>query len=116
MEIEKQMLDSNDPHTLEIRMTIVTALLATTIFNESLDSLKYCDFYNGKLKSASKQFEIQITNKCNNMVNDLWKFNEVASSDLTQSIRDVAAHIAMLKPSEIVTMASALKEGKLQFK
>ena len=107
MEIEKQMLDSNDPHTLEIRMTIVTALLATTIFNE---------FYNGKLKSASKQFEIQITNKCNNMVNDLWKFNEVASSDLTQSIRDVAAHIAMLKPSEIVTMASALKEGKLQFK
>ena len=116
MDTQEEVLTAHDERTLEVKMTIVTALMSTSIFIESLDSIKDSDFYDGKMKNAGRQFEIQVVNKCNNMVNDLWQFNEIASSDLTQSIRDIAAHVATLKPSEIITLSKAMKEGQIQFK
>lgn len=116
MDTQEEVLTAHDERTLEVKMTIVTALMSTSVFIESLDSLKAdTDFYDGKLKAAGKQFEIQITNKCNDKVNELWQFNEVASSDLTQAIRDIAAFVATIKPSEIITMASAMQNGQIKF-
>ena len=116
MEVQEEILKAHAERTLKAKMTTVTSLMSTVIFNESLDDLKDTDFYDGKLKAAGKQFEIQITNKCNGMVNDLWDFNEIASSDLTSSIRDIASYVATLKPSEIVTLASAMEKGQIEFK
>jgi hypothetical protein len=116
METQEKVLNTHDERTLEIKMTVVTALLTTCIFNEAMDSIKDSDFYSGKMKNAGRQFEIQITNKCNAMVDQLWQFDELASSNLTQAIRDIATYIVTLKPSEMLTLSKAMKEGKIQFK
>lgn len=104
-----------DERNLEIRQTLVTALMTSVIFNESMDAIKDSTFHDGKLKTAGKQFEIQITNKCNKMANDLWKFDENRSCELTNSIRNIAQFVATLKPSEIVTFSDAINAGNVQF-
>lgn len=96
--------------TEEKRLTAVTMILTTTIFNESLDELKDSVFYKRELKFAGNQFETQITKFCNRYVDDFWDADEKASSDLTQSIRNIAKHLASLKPSEIMTFEEQLKK------
>jgi len=95
--------------TEEQRLTAVTMILVTTIFNESLDELKETPFYKQKLKFTGNQFENQINKFCNDYVDDFWNADEKASSDLTQSIRNIAKYIASLKPSEIITFEEQLK-------
>lgn len=114
MDAQQEVLEEMDARTLEVKMTVVTAIMSTVIFNESLDNLKDTDFYDSKLKQAGNQFEIQITNKCNKIADDLWQFNEHASSNLAKSIRTIAAHVAASKPSEIVAFAKMLNENKIK--
>lgn len=114
MDVKNEAI-SHSERTVEVKMTVVTALMSTVVFNESLDSIKDSDFYNNNLKKAGKRFEFQIVNNCNKMVDHLWECNEVASSDLTSAIRDIADHISSLKPSEIVAISQAMKKGLINF-
>ena len=100
------MIDKNE----ELRMTVVTALTTSIILIECLDELKETNFYqkNKKLKSVGYQFETQIDKACKQQVGDLWKYDEVAASDLTQAFRDIGEHIAKLRPSEILALSQRL--------
>ena len=111
MDVQEEVLTAHEQRTLEAKMALVTALMSTVIFNESLDSLKDSSFYDGKLKTIGNQFEIQIMNKCKKQVDHLWNVNDKASCDLTSSIRDIAEHISKLKPSAIVALSQAMNRG-----
>jgi len=87
---------------LDMRLTLVTLLTTSVVFNESLDELKETSFNKGKLKAVAKQFEIQIVKSCNKQVNTMWTTDEEIASELTQSIRGIAKHVASLPPYEIV--------------
>jgi len=87
---------------LDMRLTLVTLLTTSVVFNESLDELKETSFNKGKLKVAAKQFEIQIMKTCNKQVDNMWKVDESIASTLTESIRGIAKHVANLPPVEIV--------------
>lgn len=96
-----------------LRMHWVTALVCTTVFNEVHDELKVSFQYNGQLKKAGRQFEIQLVKNCNKLVDDLWQANEIAASDLTQAIRDIGSHLATLTPGEIMILKDLIKKQKL---
>lgn len=95
-----------------LRMTWVTALMCTTVFIEAHDEMKETSVYNGKLKSSAKQFEIQLFRKCDKIVHELWKADEIAASDLTQAIREIGKHIATLRPSQVMDLAENLSNDK----
>ena len=94
----------------ELRMTMVTTIICSSVMNESLDELKETNFYqkNKKLKSSGNQFGVQIDKYCTQQVNDLWKYDEIAASDLTQALRNIGKYVSGLQPSGIVALSQRL--------
>ena len=104
----------NKEEIIKLQYSIITTSLTASILLECLDELKYnSSLYSNRLKVATKAVDIQITKSLKKQIDSIWKYNEIAASDLTNAIRGIAEHIAQLKlPSDIVNLNNELKLRK----
>lgn len=95
----------------QAKETLVTLLLSVQTANECLDDLKQTDFYKGKLKAATKQFEVQVQKSCQQQINNLFNHNSEASNEIIKGIEGVGKILSTMTPKQIFNFINTLENG-----